>query len=126
MPRLSRWLLIAAAIIINLGIIAFLANQVIHKNWLDHKEPYRPDLSFQVSPLNKQGRSEVRRAVLPSSIHEWPSFQARQVGNVEGGEAVRVNGTTTADGMTWYRVIRYGGKIGFIDINAIDAQLGSI
>ena len=126
MPRLSRWLLIAAAIIINLGIIAFLANQVIQKNWLDRKEPYRPDLSFQVSPLNKEGRSEVRRAVLPSSIHEWPSFQARQVGNVEGGEAVRVNGTTTADGMTWYRVIRYGGKIGFIDINAIDAQLGSI
>ena len=126
MPRLSRWLLIAAAIIINLGIIAFLAKQVIHKNWLDHKEPHRPDLSFQVEHLNKQGRSEVRRAVLPSSIHEWPSFQARQAGNVEGGETVRVTGTTIADGMTWYRVIRYGGKIGFIDINASDAQLGSI
>ena len=33
--RLTRWLLIVAAIIINLGVIAFLVNQVIHKNWLD-------------------------------------------------------------------------------------------
>ena len=124
--RVARCLLIAAAIIINLGIIALLVNQVIHKNWLDRKEPYRPDLSFQVAPLNKKGRSEVRRAVLPSSIHEWPSLQARQVGNVEGGETVRVNGTTAADGLSWYRVIRYGGKTGFIDVNAIDAQLGSL
>ena len=123
---LTRWLLIGGAIIINLGIILFLVNKVIQKNWLDRKEPYRPDLSFQVAPLNNKGRSEMRRAVLPSSIHEWPSLQARRVGSIEGGGTVRVSGTTTADGINWYRVIRYGGKIGFIDVNAIDAQLGSI
>ena len=113
-----RWFLFGTAVAINFAIVGVLVGPGFMR-WLAKRDPYIPDLSFQVSPVNAQGRTEMWTVARQSPIREWPSPDARQVGTIKKGDSIEVDGQTTLGGIDWYRVVRFGGKAGFVESRAI-------
>lgn len=59
------------------------------------------------------------RVVKATDIREIPSLKAARVGKLPVGETFTAIGKTTVDGELWYKVQRFGGKIGYIPGNAV-------
>ena len=53
-------------------------------------------------------------------IRAQPSMKANSVGTLEAGAKIKVTGKTDVGGATWYRVIRYGGKYGYLPAAAFN------
>lgn len=85
--------------------------------WLEKE--WRPDTTVQVTPLNKKKAAESRVAAKHAVIREWPSNEARQVGSIEEGDMREVIGKTISNGLSWYQIIRFGGKKGFVTQDAV-------
>lgn len=62
------------------------------------------------SDLNADGK-----VLQATDIRDQPSMTANRVGKLERGVQLRLIGKTLVDEAPWYRVERFGGKIGFVD-----------
>ena len=62
------------------------------------------------------------RVVQPTDIRELPTTFASKVGKLDFGTELRIEGKTTVDEEVWYRVQRFGGKIGYIPASSVVVQ----
>ena len=84
------------------------------KEFAKKDREWRPDTSFKVSSLNNRDKPESRVAAANVVIREWPYDDAMQVGSAKKGDVLNVTGVTDAGGIKWLRIIRFGGKIGYV------------
>lgn len=63
--------------------------------------------------------SETAQVLLSTDIREQPALFANKVGKIERGTELRLVGMTTVNEEVWYRVQRFGGKIGYIPGNSV-------
>ncbi len=106
------------ALLINFGIAALIIVPAV-VYWMSQKEPFRPNLDFQITPLSTQGKSIDMVAIREAAIRQWPYEESMQVGSLKQGAAIKADGSTRTDGMVWYRVVRFGGKPGFVVSSAL-------
>ncbi|MEE8393729.1 MAG: cyclic nucleotide-binding domain-containing protein [Rhodospirillales bacterium] len=63
--------------------------------------------------------SMTMEAVSDQAIRSQPSAKSQQVGRLEAGGKVKVTGKTVTGGAAWYRIVRYGGKHGYVPETAL-------
>ncbi len=63
------------------------------------------------------------KIVKKTSIRSMASEKGQKVGLLEVGDTISVTGKTERNGQLWYRVMRYGGRDGYVPVDAAKRKL---